>query len=414
MTDYRIERQCRSCHALGVTTILDLGNTPLADRLVRRQELSQEDIRAPLTLAFCSRCALVQILETVEPEILFGADYPYYSSVSESLLAHFRDSAAQIIERESLNRNCLVIEAASNDGYMLRNFAHFGIPVLGIDPAPGPAGIAVKQGIPTRQYFFGLEVAESLRSEYEEGADVFLANNVLAHVADLNGFVKGIRVLLKETGTAVIEVPYVVDLVNRCEFDTIYHQHLCYFSVTSLNRLFRNHGLFLNDVERTWVHGGSLRLHVHQFERPREGVIELLEGEDRQGIDSLDYYAAFADRTRKLAKRLKKMLEDLKRSGHSIAGYGAAAKAATMLSLAGIDRSILDFIADRNEHKHGWYMGGNHIPIVGTEEIVVAQPDYLLLLAWNFADEIISAQTEYAGRGGKFIVPVPEPEIRGI
>jgi len=252
---------------------------------------------------------------------------------------------------------------------------------------------------------------QGLREEFPAGADVFLANNVLAHVADLNGFVAGISHLLNDAGTAVIEAPYLVDLVNHCEFDTVYHQHLCYFSVTALDSLLSRHGLFLNDVENTWVHGGSLRLHIEKVEARRQSVDRLLAEERKLGLSSPDYYRPFADRSAALAARLKALLSELKLGGKTIVGYGAAAKATTLLSFAGIDGSLLDFVADRNARKHGWFMGGNHIPIVPPERITDVQPDYVVILAWNFAKEIMNDLQDYRRRGGRFIVPVPDVEV---
>jgi SAM-dependent methyltransferase len=411
MSVYRVESACRSCGSAALEPVLEFGATPLADRLVTEATRSLPEFEVPLTLAFCPSCSLVQILETVEPDILFGRDYPYYSSVSPSLLEHFGASARAIIERQKLDRSSLVVEAASNDGYMLKVFAAAGIAVLGIDPAEGPATTAITRGVPTRQAFFGSRLARELRAEHPHGADVFLANNVLAHVADLNGFVEGIGLVLADGGTAVIEVPYLVDLIEHCEFDTIYHQHLCYFSVTALEGLFARDGLHLNEVERTWVHGGSLRLHVQHEAWRHASVDALLAAERSHGVDRIDFVRDFGRRVRHLVDDLTDLVGELKRSGRSIAGYGAAAKATTLLSFAGIGRGELDFIADKNTHKHGLYMGGNHIPIVAPEQLRTGRPDYLLLLAWNFADEIMAQQAEYAQAGGRFIVPVPQPRI---
>jgi SAM-dependent methyltransferase len=391
--------------------VIGFGNTPLADRLVHADNLDKPDYSVPLTVAFCEHCSLVQIRETVPPEILFHDDYPYFSSVSPSLLKHFQDSAAAIAARRGLGRESKVIEAASNDGYMLRKFIELGIPVLGVDPAPGPVRAAREAGVPTRHDFFTREMAGKLVAEGEAPADVFLANNVLAHVPDLNGFIQGIRTVLKPDGVAVIEAPWVVDLIDRVEFDTIYHQHLCYFSVTALDRVFRSNGLYLNDVEHTTVHGGSLRLFVEPVEAPGEGVKRMLAEERERGATTFGYYRAFADRVTVLRAELRELLEGLKRYGKRIAGYGAAAKACTLLSFTGIDREILDFVADRNEVKHGWYMGGNLLPVVPPQKILEEMPDYVLILAWNFADEIMRDLDEYRLGGGRFVIPLPEPRI---
>jgi len=317
-----------------------------------------------------------------------------------------------LIETCELGADHLVVEIASNDGYMLRNFHDRGIRTLGIDPVPGPAAAAEKLRIPTLRKFFGSQLADDLTAK-GTSADVILGNNVLAHVSDLSGFVTGIKTLLKQDGVAVIEAPYVRDLIDHCEFDTIYHEHLCYFSVTALNRLFLDQGLCLSEVRRIPTHGGSLRLFIQHGTEPSQQVRELLHEEAQLGLDSTSYYESFADRVSVLQRDLVALLDRLRSAGKTIAGYGAAAKGTTLLNASGVRSKHLDFIVDRNTHKHGHYMPGLKTPIFETERLLTERPDYVLLLAWNFKDEIIRQQAEYLAMGGKFIVPVPEVRVIG-
>ena len=402
--------QCRSCASSALEPVLDLGTTPLADRLPTVDDLAEPEPVAPLEVVRCNRCSLLQLTYTVDPEELFCRNYPYFSSVSPQLMAHFEASSLEIIRERRLGPGSRVIELASNDGYMLRHFASAGIPVLGIDPASGPAQAAIASGIPTLQAFFTLGLAEEL-VERGDRADVVLANNVLAHVADLDGFVRGIETLLAPDGVAVIEAPYLVDLVNHCEFDTIYHQHLCYFSVTALDALFRPRGLYLERIVRTSIHGGSLRLFLGKKDRPDASVGALLEEESKAGIGSSGYYHGFAGRVRRLREELLTYLAELRRSGKRLAGYGAAAKACTLLSYCGIGTETLEYVVDASPRKHGRFMPGNRLPIVPPSMLHDRPPDVLVILAWNFSDEIMRQQQAFAARGGRFLVPVPRVRI---
>lgn len=401
---------CRSCGSKNLKPILALGETALADLLLTSDQLGREEPRVPLNVAFCPDCTLVQIVETVRPEILFHADYPYFSSVIATLMEHSRKNALELIERRRLDTGSLVVELASNDGYMLQNFAEKGIPVLGIDPAKAPALAAIAKGIPTLLEFFGSAVATRLAAEGRR-ADVLIANNVLAHVANLNSFVAGIATLLKPTGVGVLEFPYLVGLLENCEFDTIYHQHLCYFSLLAIDKLFRRHGLFVNDVRRLPIHGGSLRIFVEPVEAVGPAVREMLADERARGLHTLAAYQAFRDQVRKIREDLNAIITRLKGEGKRIAAYGAAAKGTTMLAYCGLDASTIEYVVDKNQFKQGRYMPGSRLPIVAPERLLEDRPDYVLLLPWNFADEILEQQAAFRAQGGKFIVPVPTPRI---
>jgi SAM-dependent methyltransferase len=406
---------CRSCGADGLELVLSLGRTPLANALLTQDQLTQPEPHYPLDLAFCPSCALVQITKTVPPEELFS-DYLYYSSFSDTMLRHAQSLVASLIIERQLGPTSLVVELASNDGYLLQYYARAAVPVLGIEPAAKIAGEAVKRGVPTIVEFFGRELAGRL-SAGGQRADVIHAHNVLAHVADLNGFVAGIGVLLKPDGVAVIEAPYLKDLIDHCEFDTIYHEHLCYFSLTALDRLFRRHDLFIQGVERIPIHGGSLRVtagkspHPALPQRGRENVGRLLAEEAAWGVDRFITYRDFGARVETLKATLTSMLAGFKRRGDRIAAYGAAAKGSTLLNYFGIGRETLDFVVDRSPYKQGRFMPGVHIPILAPERLLEDMPDEVLLLTWNFAEEILEQQKVYRQLGGRFIIPVPDVKV---
>lgn len=410
----RHETSCRSCGHTTLEPILSLGETPLANSLLTAAQLSASEPRFPLDLAYCPACGLVQITETVSPELLYR-DYLYASSFSDAFLSHARRLAERLVSERRLGADSLVVELASNDGYLLRNYVQRGVPVLGIEPARNLARLARERGVATRDEFFSSDLADELAAAGAR-ASVIHANNVLAHVPDLNGVVRGMRTLLAPRGVVVIEVPYLVDMVDGCEFDTIYHEHLCYFSLAALDALFRRHALELVNVERLPVHGGSVRLFAMRAEdagfalpRTRDEVRRQLDDERRwEGTDGARY-RAFGTRVRELLDALRDELERMAADGRTLAAYGASAKGSTLLNSLRLPAGLLQYVVDRSTLKQGRYTPGTHLPIVGPERLAAEGPDGLLLLTWNFADEILAQQAEYRRRGGRFLIPIPTP-----
>ena len=409
----RITR-CRGCGSANLREFLDLGTTPLADALVDERIVEDPELeeRFPLVVAFCPDCALVQITEDVEPEKLFVDNYHYFSSFSDALLQHSREHALNMVSTLGLGPESLVVELASNDGYLLKNFVDKGIPVVGFDPAPGPAEAARAIGVPTREEFFGREAAERLVAESGQ-ADLIIANNVFAHIPDPNDFMAGMATLLADDGLITIENPSVWDLVDRCAFDTIYHEHFFYHSCLSIQSFAERHGLHLNHVEYfPDLHGGTNRWHLGKHDSPSDHLRSRLEAERTAGLGDFAFYADFGDKVDRLRTDLMDMLRTLRSEGRSVAAYGAAAKGATMVNATGITRDLVDYVVDRNVHKQGKFMPGTHPPIRDVDVLSSDEaPDVVLLLAWNFAAEIMKQQATFADAGGRFLVPVPSPEL---
>lgn len=388
-----------------------MGETPLANRLLTDAQLNEPEPRWPLDLAWCPECSLVQITETVPPEAMFR-DYAYFSSFSDTMVSHAKSIALRLCAERELQPESLVIEVASNDGYLLQWYREAGVPVLGIEPARNIAEVAQNErGIPTICDFFGIELATDLADEGTL-ADIIHANNVLAHVADLNGIVSGFETLLKPNGMVVVEAPYLKDLIDHVEFDTIYHEHLCYFSLTALDRLFKRHGLTIVDVERLTIHGGSLRIFAMKSgaAEVRQSVVDLL-AEESGWVDDADSYMTFGTRVENLRTELTSLLQKLRADGKRIAVYGASAKGSTLLNYFGIGRETLDYVVDRSTVKQKHFTPGTHLRIYDPRKLVEDQPDYCLLLTWNFAEEILAQQKEYRDNGGQFIIPIPNVRV---
>lgn len=391
--------------------VVDLGIQPLANRLLTDSQLGEPEPKYPLRLSICEECLLLQITDTIPPVELF-TEYVYFSSVSDFLLKHVEKACKNHKERFNLDGTSFVVEVASNDGYLLKNFVAAGIPCLGIEPAANIAAVAQKKGIPTINRFFGTALAKELKAD-GKSADIIIAHNVMGHVPDTNDFVQGLSTLLKPDGRIILEFPYARDLIDHAEFDTIYHEHVFYFTILALQPLFGRHGLEIIDVERLAIHGGSLRVFAaHKGAHPiAPSVAALLAEEKACGMDHVDWYNRFGDRVRQVKVDLSELLAKLKSEGRSIGAYGASAKGSTLLNYCGLGRETIDFVVDRSPAKQGRLTPGTHLPIVPAEELALRRPDYALLLTWNFAEEILQQQGPYRDLGGRFIIPLPEVRI---
>ena len=401
---------CRFCSAPLERTFVDLGMSPLCESFLAADQLNRMEPFYPLHVMICSECLLVQLEEYVTPEDIFR-EYAYFSSFSDTWLAHAERYVEMMTERFALGSASRVVEVASNDGYLLQYFVRRGVPSLGIEPARNVAEEARKKGVLTISEFFGRELARSIRAEHG-AADLIAGNNVLAQVPDVNDFVAGMKILLAEHGVVTVEFPHLLRLIEENQFDTIYHEHFSYFSLFTAERIFRSHGLPLFDVEELPTHGGSLRLFArHEDDRTKAlspRLDELRRREESAGLTRADGYGAFAEKVEETKRKLLEFLIIAKRAGKRVVGYGAPGKGNTLLNYCGIRTDFLDYTVDRNPYKHGKYLPGTHIPIHPPDRIRETRPDYVLILPWNFRDEIVRQMAFIREWGGRFVVPIPE------
>ena len=404
---------CRSCGRPLAREFVDLGMSPLCESFLTADQLDRMEPFYPLRVLVCDGCFLVQLREYVSPAEIF-TEYAYFSSFSESWLRHARAYVEAMIPRFGLGAKSFVVELASNDGYLLQYFVERGVPVLGVEPAANVARAAVERGVPTEVRFFGVEAARDLRARHG-AADLLLGNNVLAQVPDLNDFVGGMAVLLAPDGVVTLEFPHLVRLVEGNQFDTIYHEHFSYFSLTTVRTLLERHGLRLFDVEELPSHGGSLRVYAHRADDTRHAerpaVAALLGREAAAGLGDPAWYGTFAARVHDTKRRLLKFLIDVRERGKTIAGYGAPGKGNTLLNYCGIRADLLDYTVDRNPYKHGRFLPGTHIPIHPPERLMETRPDYVLIIPWNLEKEIAAQLAYIRDWGGRCVVPIPEVRV---
>ena len=409
----RAEQMCRFCGAPLRVTFVDLGMTPLCESYVSQDQLNQMEPFYPLHAFVCEECFLVQLADYVRPEEIF-TEYAYFSSYSDTWVQHMKLYTEMIVERLGLGPDSFVVEIASNDGYLLQHFIVKGIPVLGIEPAANIAQVAVARGVPTLVEFFREPLATRLAAEGKR-ADLIACANVLAQVPDVNDFVRGVKGLLKPNGVVTVEFPHLMRLIDGNQFDTIYHEHFAYFSFLTVERIFAAHGITLFDVEELPTHGGSLRIfgaHAGTAVCPVGArVIELRARELAMGFTDLERYATFTEQVKETKRKLLDFLIQAKRKGKAIVGYGAPGKGNTLLNYCGIRTDFLDYTVDRNPYKQGKFLPGTHIPIYPPEKIAETRPDYVLVLPWNFKDEIMAQMAHVRSWGGQFVTPIPEVTV---
>jgi hypothetical protein len=404
---------CRFCGAQLGLTFVDLGMSPLCESFLRADQLRQMEPFYPLHVFACEGCYLVQLEAFVSPAEIF-TEYAYFSAYSTAWVDHARDYVEMISDRLRLGRDDLVVELASNDGYLLQHFLPTGVPILGIDPAANVAAAAEERGVPTLVAFFGRETAQRLADEGKR-ASLIVGNNVLAQVPDINDFVAGVKTLLRPEGSATFEFPHLLRLVEGLQYDTIYHEHFSYFSFATAVEILRAHGLDAYDVDEIWTHGGSLRVYAQHSDGPHAvapAVADLLAREQNEGLRSPERYARFAEDVKESKRAVLELLIRLRRDGKHVVGYGAPGKGNTLLNYCGIRTDLLDYTVDRNPYKHGLFTPGTHIPIHPPERIAETRPDYILVLPWNLVDEIGKQLAYVADWGAQLIVPIPYASVR--
>jgi SAM-dependent methyltransferase len=398
---------CRFCSAELRDVFADLGVMPLSNAYVAPERQHEPELFYPLVASVCSACLLVQVPSIVTPEHLFS-DYSYFSSYSDAWLAHARSYAENIRTRLALDASSQIVEVASNDGYMLQYFRDMGIPVLGIEPAANVGAVAREKGIETWTRFFGAETAADIAGR----ADLLIANNVLAHVPDINDFIEGLRIALKPSGTITIEFPHLLNIIRESHFDTIYHEHFSYLSLLAVHKMLGAHGLVVVDVDEIPTHGGSLRVYArHAGAEVMPTVDRMLEKEKAFGLTDLSTYHRFADGIRACKRALLLFLLKARDEGKRVAGYGAPAKATTLLNYCGVRTDLLEYTVDRSPHKQGLLVPGTRIPIYAPEKIAETRPDYVLILPWNLREEITAQMKHVRDWGGRFVVPIPVAEV---